>query len=445
MTSLARPERAAILFALLAMLLSGLVMGKLFQRFKQPRVVGEILGGVLLGPTVVGAMWPGVYEYLFAHTAASASSVAFLSWLGLTFLMFQAGIETKELVERSLWRRVAWITAIGTALPLIAGYAIGVGGEFRSFYGAKATPETFGVFLGLMLAVTAIPVLSRILMDLNLMGTAFGKTILAVALVEDLVLWSGLAVLLNLGHSPGQNAETVALSVIITMGFFAVCFLWGHKAAQVIAKAPVLRSSSEETVAFVVLLVTMLAGYLVGVKMIFGAFLAGRIVARAFPDRNWTGEGLTVLVVIFFASVGVRVDLTHGFDVLALLALIAIAMVVKTVATWIGSRLGGIPAKPSLHLSMVLNARGALGIVLATIGLDAELISGQAFSTLIMLAVITSMISGTWLQWVKKRVPDQLEIEDGERSPDPDEPPQVLVSTVPRPPAVDPTPVSKEP
>lgn len=411
MTSLAKPERAAVLCALLIMLLVSLAMGKVFEKFKQPRVVGEILGGVLLGPTFLGALWPEAFEFLFSHTDASASAIAFLTWLGLTFLMFQSGIETRDLVHKSLWRRVAWITAVGTAVPLLAGFGLGQWADFARFYGPKASPQTFGVFLGLMLAVTAIPVLSRILMDLGLLGTSFGRTILGVALVEDLVLWAGLAVLLNLGHDSGQSSGHAIASVAITLAFFAVCYLWGHKAAWLIARAPVLRSASEETIVFVVLLSTMLAGYLVGVRMIFGAFLAGRIVARAFPDRHWTGSGLSVLVIIFFASVGVRVDLTHGFDALGLLALTALALVVKTVATWLGSALAGIPARPGFHLSVVLNARGALGIVLATIGLEAELINATAFSTLIMLALLTSMLAGTWLQWVNWRCPEQLELD----------------------------------
>ncbi|MBM3266208.1 MAG: cation:proton antiporter [Candidatus Sericytochromatia bacterium] len=411
MPTIPADQRASILCAILAMLVASRVLGWAFRKAGQPRVVGEILGGVVLGPTLLGEIWPGGYMYLFHFSDATESALAFVAWLGLTFLMFSSGMETQDLVARPLWRRVALITLFGTAVPLVAGYSLGSTLDLSKFYGTAGTPQTFGIFLGMAIAITAIPVLSRILMDLGLLGSGFGRLVMAVALIEDLVLWAGLAILLDLGASDGRTPLQIAAGVLTTFGFFGVCYLWGHKALGALRRLPGLRSASEGTVAIACLIAVMLIGYAVGVRMIFGAFLAGRIVSATFPDRHWNGMGVSAIVAIFFASVGVRLDLQHGFDPWLLGALLAIAVAIKTAATFLGARLGGVGSMPGLHLAVVLNARGALGIVLATIGYEADLINGEAFTTLVLLAVVSSLLAGAWLHAVKRRHPEQLLVD----------------------------------
>jgi Kef-type K+ transport system membrane component KefB len=417
MPTLPPDVRASVLCALLAMLLASQLFGWLFQKAGQPRVAGELLGGLLLGVSGLGVVWPDAHTYLFRYSDASTWALTFITWAGLMLLMYASGHETLDLAYRPVWRRVAWITAIGTAIPLALGYALGRHVDLSAFYGDKATPVSFGIFLGMVIAVTAIPVLSRILLDLGLMGTPFGRTVMAVALVEDLVLWAGLAILLDLGTGAGTSPSQIALRVFTTLAYFAVCFLWGHKALHALARLPWLKGAPDGVLTVVCLLVVVLVGHALGVRMIFGAFLAGRIVGRAFPGHRSERTGVTVLATIFFASVGLRVDLTHGFNLVALAALLVVAIGSKSLATWIGARLAGIPNIGSIHLSIVLNARGALGIVLATIGLEAQLIDLKAFSTLIVFALLTSMLAGTWLQMVQQRHPEQLDL--GDEMPEP--------------------------
>lgn len=353
-----------LLAIVLALFLAARAGGALFDRLRQPRVVGEILGGLALGPMGLGLLSPYLHHALFDEPRV-VSTLGWLSWLGLGLLMFNTGLEAKAFGKSTHLKAVAWLIATGTALPLAVGWVMAARLDLSAFYGPAATPFTFGVFLAMAITVTSLPVISRIFEDLGLLGTDFAHVVLEVAVVVDLLLWAGLVALFGLplgGHSEG------GLSVAS----------FGH-------------------------------------VLPFLAFAAGRLASSARPGRWPAIAGgrarLTAFFVpLFFAGIGLKLDLLADFPLGIFLLILGLAFGIKSLATLVGGRLAGIGWVPSFHLAIALNARGALGVVLATVGLNAGLITSGFHAVLVLLSLITTQVAGAWLRWVLGRHPRQLEL-----------------------------------
>ena len=410
-------ELIRLLAALLALLLASQVMGGLFQRLHQPRVVGEILGGVLLGPMVLGAAWPAAHQFLFQPDATVAKSLGFAVWLGLLLLMFSTGQESHDFHATGEWKTITWITGLGLAIPMAAGYAATRLVDFTPYYGPAATAGSFGMIVAMATAVTAISVIAKIFLDLGMARTTFAKVVLTVAFIEDVVLWMLLALTLDLGMAAGRGPVELAASTLATVGFFAACMAGGHRLYDWLAARPwqPLRGAHPATGPVTALLVVVLSAYMLGMNPIFGGFLAGRIVANAkavAPETQDQLRGLAfgLFVPVFFAGVGLRFDLRGGFDVLAFLAFAAFTVGAKLGSTMLACKLAGKAFRPSLHLAIALNARGAVGVVLASIAFDAQLISASFYAILVLIALTTSQFAGWWLFRVRRDRPEELEL-----------------------------------
>ncbi len=410
-------ELIRLLAALLSLLLASQVMGGLFQRLHQPRVIGEIMGGVVLGPMVLGVAWPAAHAFLFLPEAAAQKPLAFAIWLGLLLLMFASGQESHEIHAGGEWKTIAWLAGLGILLPLSAGWLAASMLDLSRFYGPAATATSFGIIVALATAITAIPVIAKILLDLGLAASAFARVVLAVAFVEDVFLWVILSLVLGLGHAAERNPTDLALSVVLTVLFFAGAMAVGHRLYDAVAASAwwPLGTAHPATGPVLVLLIVVLTAYMLGVNPIFGGFLAGRIVANAAAIAPATRDQLRGLafglfIPVFFAGVGLRFDLRGGFDVAALVAFMAFTVGVKIVATLVAGRLAGQGLRPSFHLAIALNARGAMGVVLATIAFDAQLIAASFYAILVVVALLTSQFAGWWLFRVKRDRPEELEL-----------------------------------
>lgn len=408
-------ELISLLVALLALLVVSQVVGGLFQRAQQPRVIGEILGGVLVGPMVLGAAWPAAYAFMFQ--AGPAKPLAFVFSLGLLLLMFVSGQESHEFHAGREWKAVAWLSALGIAIPMGAAWLLATTFDLSRFHGPAATPGSFAMILALATAITAIPVIAKIMLDIGLTATPFGRVVLAVAFVEDVLLWVMLSLTLGLGHAAHRGPLEHVLVVLATLAFFVGCMGLGHRVYDAIAPRVwwPLTNAHPATGPVVTLLAVVIVAYLMGINPIFGGFLAGRIVANARTIEPATRDQLRGLafglfIPVFFAGVGLRFDLRAGFDLAACAAFMAFAVGVKIVATLIAGRVAGIPARPGFHLAIALNARGAMGVVLATIAYDAHLISATSYAILVVVALLTSQLAGWWLFRVKRDRPDELEL-----------------------------------
>jgi Kef-type K+ transport system membrane component KefB len=402
-----------LLFLLLA---SAHVLGYAFARLGQPRVVGEILAGVVLGPSVIGALAPDLLPAnLSVRGAVGADAVryqavvGFLYNLGLLLLMFASGAETKGLFRREDAREVAWLGGLGTGLPFVLALIFAPVLPIEVLMGPANHRGSLLLVIGIAVAVTSIPVISRIFHDLKILHTRFARLVLGVAVIEDIVLWGVLAVATGLAASEALPASRVAVHVAAVAVYFVLGLTVFPAVIRWLARAPWNVLASQAPLAFVVavLFAYTAAGASLDVGPVFAAFLAGYAMVTVRGLRRATATlnrvSFAVFVPIYFAVVGYQLDLTRSFSLSILLVVLVTACAAKLVSAGLAARLAGFAWRDSVNLSIALNARGGPGIVLATVAYDAEIINAAFYTALVLLAVLTSQAAGAWLDYIVRK------------------------------------------
>lgn len=432
---MANDTLSRVLAALVASLVAAHVMGALFQRFRQPRAIGEIAGGLLLGPTVLGAVSPGAERWLFAKTGAPGEVFGAVAQLGLLLLMFCSGTELRKAVDRAQGRLVGMVAGIGIVLPFLAGVAVLQVTGLRQYWGPAGNYGSFLLVFATAIAVTSIPVISRIMHDLGILRTPFARVVLGVAVVEDVVLYVVLAIAISLASSTvapafGLSAELhlesgsipdIAYHVVMTLavlaGFLGVARWRSTRPALRNSAASALMNSGPASRRILVVLATALLCLFLGVETFLGAFAAGIAAGARQEPAGATGEysardsrhalpdfSYAFFIPVYFASVGVSLDLRHGFDVVFFVVFLAFACVVKAFSVYLGARVGGMASKRAVNLAVALNARGGPGIVLASVSFNAHVVNEGFYACLLLLSILTSLGAGSWLERVPKHV-----------------------------------------
>jgi Kef-type K+ transport system membrane component KefB len=411
-----------MLLALALLLIAAHACGYLFARFRQPPVIGEILGGLLLGPTIFGALLPDLQAQVFPASGSSASVLGAIYQLGLLLLMFAAGAELRSVFHRGERKTASLITVTGTVLPFAVGLAALQFVDLSAFHGPAGNSTSFLLVFAIAIAVTSIPVISRIMLDLGILETAFGRIVLTAAVIEDVALYVVLAVAVGLVHRQGEDfgiaaligmepASSLSMSyhVLATLAFFGL-FLWlGPKVFRRVLHSPYNVLQRRSPIAFQLVFMLALTGMCLfaGITPLFGAFVAGMVVGVTGKDQDQARESIkrfafAFFVPVYFAMVGLRLDLIHDFNPLYFLAFLAFACAVKSVSVYAGGRLAGQTPFGAGNLAVAMNARGGPGIVLASVAFDASIIGEQFYVMLVMLAVVTSLFAGSWLERVVK-------------------------------------------
>jgi K+:H+ antiporter len=420
--SLSGSELAHVLLAIGSLLALAHTVGHLADRAHQPRVIGEIVGGLLLGPTLLGAIAPGFQAAIFPVAGPLPVLLDAVYQLGLILLMFSAGAELRGLFRSDERKATVWITVIGMVAPLAIGAFATRAVDLGAWEGRSATGPALAIVFSIAIAITSIPVIARIMMDLGIIETPFARIVLGVAVIEDVVLYVLLAI--ALGISSGPAGDQWGLPVVLGIGPGTGTSIAYHVLAQLVfvacslsVGASVYRSvglhrlnpvkrGNPIGLQLVFLFAMCAAAIWLGVVPFFGAFVAGLVVSTssgsgAARARERIKEfSFAFFVPIYFAIVGLRLDLVHHFQPLAFLAFCVFACVVKSWAVYVGARLGGEERHTSRDLAVALNARGGPGIVLASVALDAKIISSDFYSVLVMLAVLTSFAAGSWLGFI---------------------------------------------
>jgi Kef-type K+ transport system membrane component KefB len=379
--------------------------GMLARRAGLPAVVGEMLAGVALGPTLLGALAPVVSARLFPAAAEdpalSAGRDAVLR-LGMVLFLFAAGREVRLSSVRARGRGVALTSLLGIVVPLAlgAGLVWAAPSLFRA--GTPVPLPTLALFVGTALSISALPVIARILLDLGLLRRPFGGTVLAAATLDDLIGWSLFAALLR-SVQPAHGGTSPWLALAGALG--ATALLLGAVRPQVRRHvAPLLaRPGAPPAVSLgVPLLVAFALAALAewaGLHAVFGAFLAGTLFAPDDPEEDTTRDPVAAVALglfapAYFASVGLKVNFASHFDPVLVVLVLLVACAGKVAGAGLGARLGGLPAREALAVGCAMNARGAMEILLATVALDAGLIDARLFVALVMMAVATSVLAG---------------------------------------------------
>ena len=419
MTTLSAGDLARFLLALTLLLAAAHSGGYLFARWKQPRVIGEIVGGLILGPTVLGAIAPGVEAHLFPTTGAVPVVLDGLSQLGLLLLMFGAGTEMRSSFNSDERRTVGAVTLAGVALPALVG--LGFAALLPSSYGLGTADNhtAFVLVFVLAIAVTSIPVISRIMFDLGILETAFARIVLAVAVLEDVLVYVVLAIALGLvaassgdqigvpamlGIRPGSTASVV-FHVVATLAFLGLALWLGpplyRRALRF--RYNLVRRGSQIGFQLVFMLGLTVIAVLLGVVPLFGAFVAGIVVGASSGERVVEARetirtfSFAFFIPLYFAMVGLRLDLVRSFSPLFFVLFFSVACAAKYASVWVGARLAGESAAGSRNLAAALNARGGPGIVLASVALGAGIIDQNLYACLVLLAILTSLAAGSWL------------------------------------------------
>jgi Kef-type K+ transport system membrane component KefB len=420
--TLSGADVAQLLTALALLLCAAHGVGYIFVRFGQPRVIGEILGGLLFGPTVFGALFPTVQARIFPPAGATPLVLDAIYQLGLLLLMFTAGAEVRSAFHRDERRTVAWVGVTGMVLPFLAGIGLLSIVDTTRWEGPAGAGTPFLLVFAIAIAVTSIPVISRIMFDLGILETPFARIVLGVAVIEDVVLYVLLAVALGVIRGPSGDAYglpdllgldprsglSTAYHVAATVGFLALAWALGPAIYRWVLRFRfnvVERGSAIGFQLAFMFLVSVIAAFL-GVVPLFGAFVSGIVAATsssadaARAREDIKSFSFAFFIPVYFAIVGLRLDLLRDLEPLAFIAFVAFACVVKWGSVYLGARIARERRGSAINLAVALNARGGPGIVLASVAFGAQIISDAFYTTLVLLAVLTSLAAGSWLERV---------------------------------------------
>jgi Kef-type K+ transport system membrane component KefB len=401
-----------VLAEILVLVVAARVGGELAARLGIPTVVGEIVMGIFLGPSLFGAVWPGGFRALFPPDPSQRNLLELVGWMGVLFLVLSAGLETRLGVLREHGRVVmlGWLGAF--VIPFAAGWGFGILAP-DALVGPDADRTSFALFIGVAMSISAIPVIARILMDLSLIRTRLGVLIMSTAVADDTIGWLVLGVVAGLARGEGFALGNLAGTLAVTAAFVLIAFTAGRNVCRW-----VLRSSqglriphAEVSVVLSFVLLGALATQAIGVHLALGAFIMAIQVRRTGLRLNTSEHvvhqiGTGFFTPFFFAFTGINVDLTtmRGTTLVATIVAIAVACLAKFVGGALGARAGGLPKWEAIATGVGLNARGAIGLVIAAVGLSIGVITEEGYAMLVLVSVTTTLMTAPLLRLCVRRI-----------------------------------------
>jgi len=381
------------------MLALGAALGRIAGRFSLPRLFGELAAGVLVGPTLLGVIWPSSSKWLTLTPQAHG-----LVDIGLVIFLFSIGSHIDMPSLARLRRRIAFTSLGGLLLPFAIGYAtvIAIPDFWRPF--AQGNPRVLALFIGTILSISALPVIAKILRDLDLLSTDTGSVIMAAATLDDLVGWSLFAVVVAELTHKGSPALAIASVVILALATVTV----GRKIA-----AWLIRLMFGPVAMAVKMLVAFGMAHLTasfGLGAVFGAFLAGVAFSGEIGQGGRWERAIDkvaddVFAPLYFVSVGLQANFAHSFNLALFVVILVIGSIGKIVGATAGARLGGAGGREALAVGFGLNARGAMAIVLASTALTAHVVTEPVFVAIVGMSLATSFISGPAMSRLVDRRP----------------------------------------
>jgi Kef-type K+ transport system membrane component KefB len=399
------PDITILVLQICVILLTARSVGWLLGKFRQPQVVGEMVAGIMLGPSLLGWVAPGVSAVLFPPE--SLELLHLLSQIGLLLFMFMVGLELDTKKLRQLSRVAFVISHTSIIVPFVLGALLAIH-LFPRVTDNSLPFMGFVLFMGAAMSVTAFPVLARILTERNLLGTSLGTLTIACAAVDDVTAWCLLAVIIALVRS---ELNRLALwQILLGLAVYLSLMLFVLK--PILRRVVVPKVNGKKTnLIIAVLLVCMFASSWatewLGIHALFGAFFAGVIV----PKENGITENvrkrlrlpIVVLIPLFFAATGLRtsIGLISGSEMILYCALVFIVAVAgKFGGSMIAARVMGTPWREAAAIGVLMNTRGLIELVILNIGLDIGVLTRPLFSIMVLMAVGTTLMTTPILSWV---------------------------------------------
>jgi Kef-type K+ transport system membrane component KefB len=388
-----------------------LLVARLLQRLALSPLVVELLCGVVLGPSVFGMLAPHLYEDVFPALGRATQGREAVTELGLLMFVFMAGLELRPRRLRSLGMPIFWTSFLGILLPLVLG--VGSVLLWPGFWRNKAQSSLplLALFVGTILSISALPVIARILMDLNLIKTELGLIIMSAAMLDDLVGWGLFAVILSNFGGAGRAGRTLWASLVVVLLVFGLILNLSNKRIQ---RAVVWLNLPKETLqlklTFLVVTTAAIIAQVTGTHATLGAFLSGVALGRIPEARKLAQESLYrttagIFATLYFVSIGLKANFVANFDLALVAFVLLVACIGKISGVFLGARLGGKSPREALLVALGMNARGAVGIVLTTVALESGLIDQRIFVALIIMALATSTLSAVGIKHLLGQAP----------------------------------------
>ena len=400
---------------LILLLFFGRLLGEVMSRFGQPAIFGQLLAGVVLGPSVFGALMPDVRHLIFPGTPALKSMIDAISQIGILLLLLLTGMETNLSLVNRKRRAVISTSVFGIAVPFVCGVLL-----------AYAMPDTLmpnpaarvvtALFLGTALSISSVKIVAMVLIEVGAIRRDLGQLILATAILDDTIAWIIIAVIAGIAAHGSVSLANIGASVAGTAIFLGLSLTVGRRLVARLIRWSNDSMTTEVPVISAILLVMLamaLSTELIGVHTALGAFVAGVLVGQSpILTEHIEGELRGFIIAffspVFFAVAGLGMDLRTLLDptLLALtLAVIVVASLGKFLGALLGGRLGGLTHAESLALATGLNARGSTEVIIASIGLALGALNNQLYTMIVAMAVVTTMAMPPTLRWMLARVP----------------------------------------
>jgi Kef-type K+ transport system membrane component KefB len=398
-----------VLLAMVLILALARLAGWMFSRIHQPAVIGEVVAGILLGPSLLGRIAPGAEAYVFPN--AVIPYVGMLAQVGVILFLFLVGLE----LNTNLLRQKTHASVAISHASILAPFVLGAGaalGMYERYAGSGAPFTVFALFLGVSLAVTAFPVLARILTDRGMQRSELGVLALTCAAIDDVSAWCLLALLVGVARAePGRAVVTVVLTAVFIGTMLLVRPLVLRLVRYQEARGPLTQGTI--AVVFVALLVSALVTETIGIHALFGAFFLGALIPHDSALARQVRERLEDVVLVFllpafFAFTGLRTEIglvESAADWTACLVIILLASAGKFGGSYIAARLAGLSPKMAASIGILMNTRGLMELIVLNVGLDLGILSPTLFAMLVLMALVTTFTATPVLQWLDRGGP----------------------------------------
>jgi Kef-type K+ transport system membrane component KefB/mannitol/fructose-specific phosphotransferase system IIA component (Ntr-type) len=391
----------AVFLALAALLAGAKLSGELAKKFNQPSVLGEIVAGILLGPTVLGHYRPNIHAMLFPHSGPVALVLDGVTAISVVFFLLTAGIEIDLASIFRQGKSALLVSSFGMVIPFAFGFV--AAWIAPSFLGAdqNASRLVFALFIGTALSISALPVVARILMDLDLLRTEMGTVVMSSAMFDDLAGWILFGLVLGMLHPQADAGHGIRHTVVLVVGFAVLMLTIGrwliHKLLPFIQAHTTWPGGVLGFIFSATLASAAFAEY-AGIHAVFGAFITGAAVGESPHLRERTSEHIHQIVTnvfapLFFASIGLHTNFVANFHIEVTAVILAVACFGKLIGAGWGAKLGGMDTRSAISIGLAMNARGAMEMILGILALQAGLIREPMFVAIVVMALVTSLIS----------------------------------------------------
>src|SRR5690242_606878 len=409
-------SEAVFIIQLVVLMLVGRLLGEVLLRLRQPAVMGQLMAGLVLGPSLLGFLFPDVQHALFPAGKEQKAMLDGMAQFGVLLILLMTGMETDLKIVKESSRASISASVFGIVVPFACGFALG------EFLPDSMLPDPekrliTSLFLGTALSIASVKIVATVVREMNFLRRTVGQVILGSAIVDDTIGWIIIAVIFGLALQGHVDPLSVAKSVIGTLAFMAFSLTIGRRLVSLAIRwvnDTFLSEFAVITAILVIMGLMALTTHMIGVHAVLGAFVAGILVGESpiltrHIDEQFRGLILAFFMPVFFGTAGLSADLVTVLKdpplTLLTLGLIAIATLGKFGGAFLGGELGGLSRREALALATGMNARGSTEVIVATIGLSMGALSEDLFTMIVTMAILTTLAMPPTLRWALSRLP----------------------------------------